>query len=96
MGLFSKNPERKRLEERLDKSDRFCGSLAEYNSLKGQEHVIIDTGRPEKYVFIDQHREFDLLQSLFEQGCTGFIRYVPVWDEYAAMNGGYGTPVKRK
>ena len=93
MGLFRKSQEEKALEERLKSADRFPGSLAEYNALKNDEHVIMDTERPEKYVFVDQYRDGELLEKLLNLGCIGFIRYVR---EENNITCGYGIPVRRK
>ena len=42
------------LNERIDKLDRFPGSLTDYTSLKRESYEIIDTGIPSKEVFVDE------------------------------------------
>jgi hypothetical protein len=88
--------ERRMLEEKIDSLDRFTGSLTEYNILKGCEHVPMDTGRPKKYVSVDYERETELIRLLMDNGCTGFIRYVPKEPIYLATIGGFGIPVRKK
>ena len=58
----------------------FPGNLEEFNQLAACEHVILDTGKPEKAVAFRTMRstkggEVDqrLVQSLIARGCVGFI-----------------------
>ena len=98
MSLFtrrSKSPEQKELERRIGELDRFIGSLSEYNIFKDQEHAIMDTGRARKFVNVDHDPNIDLLKQLLDGGCVGFVRYVPRQPTYAAINGGYGIPVRK-
>jgi len=66
--------------EKINKLDRFPGSLSEYNELKGRKHEVIDTGRSRKDVDItkvfEDVEETNLAKRLIDGGCTGFIRYV--------------------
>jgi len=89
---------KKQLEDGINALDRFPGSLAEYNELKRHEYEIMDTGTQEKYMFIDQEIEWDLLKKLLDERCVGFIRYIPLSGSgvYSDNSGGYGIPVKRK
>lgn len=101
MGFFKSAEEKAReatLEKRIFGLDRFTGSLEEYNALKGQEYAIIDTGRPQKFVNIDNGTdEREYIELLMEQGCEGFVRYVPSeGSAYTGTLGGHGIPVKRK
>lgn len=102
MGFFKTEEEKQRereLERRIEELDRFPGSLEEYNSLKGEDYMIMDTGRPKKFVRIDgvNYKENPLLQEIISQGCIGFIRYIPVsGNGNGGLNGGHGIPVKRK
>jgi hypothetical protein len=73
------------LNERIDELDRFSGNLMEYNSFKGKTYQIMDTGVPEKEVFVDNpssypwngREKFDTenLAKLLDNGCEGFIYY---------------------
>lgn len=94
MGWF-KSKEEEKLEIKIEWLDKFPGSLDEYNSLKKEEHVFMDTGNPMKFVYLD-FKQFDsreLLEYLISNGCTGFIRYMP-HSSYGWGN--CGIPVKRK
>ena len=99
MSLFSKGSkghEQKELERRIKELDRFCGSLSEYDFFKKQEHAIMDAGRPRKEVYVDHASEIELLRHLINEGCVGFVRYVPP-EKTAYMGiGGYGIPVRKK
>ena len=105
MGIFSDRIEREKLEQILSNMDKFCGSLEEYNDLKGQEYIIIDTKKPEKYVYLvslDRKENRELIKKIINQGCEGFIRYAPPFEVdnghslFTQNNygGGYGIPVK--
>lgn len=99
MGFFKTKEEKERekeLEKRIEELDRFPGSLEEYNSLKSEEYVIMDTGKVWKYMYLDNSRDTSLLHDLITLGCSGLIRYVPVFGTNMAPCGGYGIPVKRK
>jgi len=101
MGLFKTAEEKqkeKALEERIEALDRFTGSLAEYNALKGKDYVIMVIARPKKFVYVDgKNREYFTLQSLMSYGCTGFVRYFPlIGTSLSPPDGGFGIPVKRK
>lgn len=96
MGLFKTDEEKQRkkeLERRIEELDRFTGSLEEYNSLKGEDYMIMDTGRPQKFVTIYIE---DLFKQMVSQGCTALIRYVPLDRVYGGLVGGHGIPVKKK
>ena len=86
----------KELERRIGELDRFTGSLSEYNALKNEDYMIMDTGRARKFVRIDIDSEDSLLQNLISQGCTGVIRYIPPFGTNLAPCGGYYLPVKKK
>ena len=102
-------PQKPSIEERIHNLDRFPGPLSEYNELKGEEHTIMDTGRPNKYVYYLRYsgsytweflqEEKKLLKKLVEAGCIGIIRYVPQTNEGQRdgqnNHGGYGIPVKK-
>lgn len=96
------------LEERAKQLDRYPGTLADYNTLKGAEHVLMDTGTPYKFVFVDSRwlvspscfpKYPDLNRNLLDQGCVGVIHYVPQQQTQVGRTlsiGGYGIPVRRK
>ncbi len=101
MGLFKSKEEKRNESEReqtIENLCRFTGSLSEYNLFMEKNHIIMDTGIPEKFVFIDKGNiDRDLLQDLIDKGCTGMIRYVPTEStSYEGHIGGYGIPVKEK
>jgi len=97
--------EQSELEAQIQSLNRYPGSLSEYNSLMDAEHEIMDTGRGNKFVFVDnqnqsnvnEQRETLLLKRLIGEGCTGLIWYVPVaYTAYQCNNFGYGVPVRKK
>lgn len=92
------------LENRIKELKLFPGSLSEYDSKTGEEHIIMDTGRREQFVQVVgkshpnlPNLEYSLLSRLLDEGCVGIIRYVP-FQRTADLHavGGYGIPVKRK
>lgn len=105
MGLFKSREEKERikegmeLEQRISALDKYPGNLAEYNILKGVEHIPIDLNQPEKWVQVlgtDRNPDYNVFPLLFQEGCVGFIHYVPIQNTYMHSSGGYGVPVKRK
>ena len=97
------------LRAKLSQLDLFPGSLDEYNSLKSEQHEIMDTGTPEKFVYFnprwiakgimakfDSPGEYALrpLIDLVEAGCEALIRYnMRGYGNHASH---YGIPVRRK
>jgi hypothetical protein len=73
------------LNERIDRLDRFPGTLADYNIFKGKTYEILDSGSSNKEVFIDEpnshpwigreKEDTESLAKLLEQGCVGFVYY---------------------
>jgi len=82
------------LKEKIALLDRFPGSLAEYNDFKGEEHEIIDTGRPQKYVTEDEmfmgEETFVFQRQLIDAGCVALVRYNLDWGPRSGM------PVRKK
>lgn len=109
-----KNEELKRKEkynldsyEKILSLDRYPGSLKEYCLMKGEEFIIFDLKKPEKYVIIkdlkgyyEWHgnsaiRDGIFYKNLLEQGVEGFIHWTG-WESGRRIEYGHGIPVKKK
>lgn len=96
-----KEQEQGQLESRIEQMDKYPGSISDYNRFKDGNYVEMDTGRPLKIVQVettdvDNDPEYNLLTRLINDGCTGFIHYVPAQHTYGHTVGGYGVPVRKK
>ena len=95
-----KDLSREELEQKVDSLDLFPGNLAEYNTFKGREYEIMDTGRQEKYVVFNEvfsnmaTEETKLMKELIRDGCEALI-YYSLNNDVIAYREQYGIPVKK-
>ena len=79
----------RQIDELIKNLDRYPGNLQEYDDFKGAEHEIIDTGRPEKFIYLDGREEPGFLEDLaVKEGMKALIHYNPEFT--------YGVPVRPK
>jgi len=94
-GIRGTSAEIREMREKTAYIERFPGSLAEYNDFKREEHEIIDTERPEKYIEEADMWDRGVAKTLIEKGCVALIRYNLNWGSGAG--GAYGgIPVRKK
>jgi|SRR3989344_4494536 len=102
--------ERRKYEQTVQRGtliDLFSGSLKEYESLKEEEYVVIDSGRSDKSVYIGtspdrnggQKPELSVVGEIWllgELNAEALIRYQALKPAGAYYSFGSGIPVKRK
>lgn len=91
---FFKSDEQIVIERGVRSLDLFPGNLREYCELKGVEYVIMDTGRPEKFVNPGYYsNDVRLIEQLVSKGCVALIHYHP--PDFTVASG-FAVPVKLK